>query len=273
MRIIGILGLIVGIMVSCGPEVQETETWAYQKSVSLGSITPIGLVSDESDGFWLSDGDHNRIAHVDSDGKEVQAFEDLQRPMHIDMEDGVLYFPEYMSDSIKTISGGSLSSIQVPDSLDAPASVDKKGGEVAIADFYSHQVYYYDGSKKLKLGGEGSDKGQFYYPTDVQLSEDKIWVADAYNNRVQVFDKEGKFLSAIGELDDINAATGLHVSNDRLFVTDFENSRVLVFDLEGNLWAEITEGIEKPTDMILQGEDLIVANYKGKNLSYYRLKK
>jgi len=273
MRNLGIIVILLSFLISCGPEVQETEVWNFKKTVNLGSISAIGIVEDGEGGFWISDGDHNRIVQVDSTGKELSAFEDLERPMHIDIDEGVVYFPEYMSDSIKTISNGVLGSIVVSDSLDAPAGVFKKGDELAIADFYSHQVYYYSGSERLKLGGEGSEKGQFYYPTDVQLTEDRIWVADAYNNRVQVFDKDGAFMDAIGELDDINAATGLFISTDRLFVTDFENSRILVFDLEGNLWSEITEGIDKPTDMILQGNNLVVANYKGKSLSFYELEK
>ena len=69
----------------------------------------------------------------------------------------------------------------------------------------------------------------------------------------------------------MNAATGIYVSTSQLFVTDFENDRVLVYDLEGKLVQEISEGLEKPTDLLIENESLYIANYKGKNLMEYKI--
>ena len=40
----------------------------------------------------------------------------------------------------------------------------------------------------MAVGGEGTDAGQFYLPAGVTIDQqDRIWVADSYNRRVQVF--------------------------------------------------------------------------------------
>ena len=56
----------------------------------------------------------------------------------------------------------------------------------------------------------------------MQITEHSIWVADAYNNRVQVFDKSGNFGQVIGAEAKMNAATGIYVTDSELMVTDFE---------------------------------------------------
>ena len=110
-------------------------------------------------------------------------------------------------------------------------------------------------------------KGSFI--TDVQITKDKIWVADAYNNRVQVFDKKGGFLQMMGQNQKMNAATGIFVSVDEVFVTDFENNRVLVFDMMGELLQVLKDQIEKPTDMMIKDDMLYVINYRNGKLNIF----
>ncbi|KAI8509683.1 hypothetical protein Bbelb_121110 [Branchiostoma belcheri] len=45
----------------------------------------------------------------------------------------------------------------------------------------------------LKLGQKGSQQGQFNTPVDVAVRGDRLYVADTWNQRVQVFDLSGKF--------------------------------------------------------------------------------
>ncbi len=258
--------LTVLLLGSCA---NEPKQWQEKETIELGSTTPIGIASTD-DGFWISDGDHNRLVKIDPAGKEMQVFEDLQRPMHIDFSGSKVYFPEYGSDSIKVVEGNEISAYPVQDTLNAPAGISVFDNEMAIADFYTHRVFYYGEGERIAIGKEGKDKGDFYYPTDVQITHDKIFVADAYNNRVQVFDKKGNFLQAIGELDDLNGATGLYVDEDIIYVTDLENDRVVIYDIEGNILQEITEGLNKPVDLLVKNDLLYIANYRGKNLKVYQ---
>jgi hypothetical protein len=167
------------------------------------------------------------------------------------------------------ISGKDWTALQIQDSLDAPAGVFAFEAELAIADFYNHRIMYNNGEKWTQIGSEGKGAGQFYYPTDVHIDDSHIWVADAYNNRVQKFDKSGQFVQTIASDQKINAATGLFVSTTQLFVTDFEHSRVLVFDMFGNLQGTLSDGIEKPTDILQVADTLYICNYRNASLTLY----
>ncbi|MFT5750999.1 MAG: hypothetical protein ACI86L_000499 [Dokdonia sp.] len=256
------------IMVSCKQEPKIME-WQLATTVALEGVNPIGIAQD-AEGIWLSDGDHNRVVQINDSGEVLQRIDSLDRPMHITAQNGKLFIPQYGNDQIMIRDTDKLKSLVVGDSLDAPAGVAVDGSAIAIADFYNHRIVWTEnGSDWTSFGQEGNAHGDFYYPTDVHLTKDRIYVADAYNNRVQVFDRQGNFLNVIGEDQKMNAATGLYVDDASVFVTDFENNRVLVFDTEGNLKQEIKKGIAKPTDILMRNGQLLVANYKDSSLSLY----
>lgn len=111
----------------------------------------------------------------------------------------------------------------------------------------------------LKKWGElGGGPGQFSGPEGVATAVDgRVYVADTYNHRVQVFDVNGRFLFSWGSLcsletpkdcDDPDGSGPLQVGDgqfktiegiaidpvtDRVYIADSENQRVQVFTLEG----------------------------------------
>jgi len=239
--------------------------WQQVDKIDLGNITPIGFAF-QNDKIWIADGDHNQIVAVNSSGEIQETVTDFERPMHIDIEKGTIYIPEYGSDQIIKYSNDEKSTMEVPDSLDAPAGIDIHNKEIAIADFYNHRIVYFNGKDWRTFGKEGKKVGELYYPTDVQILSNKIVVADAYNNRIQIFDKDGNSIQTIGESEKMNAATGIFANENELFITDFENDRVLAYNHKGELQQIISENIDKPTDLVIKDDILYIANYKGKNI-------
>lgn len=248
-----------------------TNQWSYKSTIELGKATPIGLAIVD-DHFWIADGDHNQLLHLDTTGKLLFTEEGFERPMHIASDGQSIYIPEYGKDQITIFSGKERNILPLTDSLDAPAGIHYADGKFAIADFYNHRILYGSDDRWISFGKEGKADGEFYYPTDVHLANEKIYVADAYNNRIQVFDIDGNHQMTIGQEDKINAATGIYASSSQIFISDFENDRVLIYNMEGILEQEIAEGLEKPTDVLLNDNILYIANYKGKNLMSYELK-
>lgn len=106
-----------------------------------------------------------------------------------------------------------------------------------------------DGSGPLALGD-----GQFYEPWGVAINaEGKIFVADTWNGRIQVFDAEGHFVtkwgvfsSTGGELTDAFALfgpRGLAIGADgNLLVADTGNKRIIKFTADGQLVQQIGGG-------------------------------
>jgi len=256
------------IFFSCKEE--KAKEWTLTNQVKIEGVNPIGI-ANFNDQIWLSDGDHNRLVSITKTGTIVNMIKGFERPMHIDSDNTSLFIPEYGSDAVIVLKNEQKDVLKLTDSLDAPAGISVYKNERAIADFYNNRILYYNGTAWTSFGKEGKAHGDFYYPTDVQITTDKIWVADAYNNRVQVFDKLGNFIKVIGEDQKMNAATGLFVSKNELFVTDFENDRVLVFNLDGILKQELSEKVEKPTDIIIKDENLLIINYRTGNLNTYQM--
>ncbi len=271
MKNIGIILVSIILFSACKEKEALPKEWTFSNTIQLEGINPIGIA--ELDGkLWLSDGDHNRLVQIDAHGRIEVVIDSLERPMHIDAEDGVLYIPQYGNDIIGKFANGALTSVSIKDSLDAPAAISVFKKEKAIADFYNNRILYFNGVDWISFGKEGKAEGEFYYPTDVQITKDKIWVADAYNNRIQVFDKQGKFLQMMGQDQKMNAATGILVTENEVFVTDFENNRVLVFDKMGNLKQEILENIEKATDLLIMNNKLFVINYRNGQINIFEWK-
>jgi sugar lactone lactonase YvrE len=64
-------------------------------------------------------------------------------------------------------------------------------------------------------------------------------VGDRENDRVQVFDSEGKF---IAQWRESGAPYGLHLDSDRLFVADCTAKCIMVLDLRGKRLGQLSTG-------------------------------
>ena len=260
--LIGLLFLLLFIS-SC-----KDKGWQPIDTILLDGIAPIGIAF-WNDEIWLSDGDNNRMVVIDESGKILREIGPIERPMHIITRNEKMYVPSYGTDEVLIFGEASLDTLRPGIELEGPGGIDIHGDFVAIADFYNHRVITYNGSEWNIIGGKGKDEGEFNYPTDLNIANDKIWVADAYNNRIQVFDMDGNFEMSFGEDEKMNAATGIYVDDSDVYVTDFENSRVFQYDQEGTMVAEINTGLNKPTDVIINKGEMWILNYGGKYISRY----
>ncbi|KAI8482574.1 hypothetical protein Bbelb_397220 [Branchiostoma belcheri] len=105
----------------------------------------------------------------------------------------------------------------------------------------------------LSFGQEGSQQGQFNRPTDVAVSGDRLYVADAWNQRVQVFD-----LSRwdTGETDGRKGEGQFDLpcfvcvdEKDNIIVAEKDNSRVQVFDKNFNFQHKFGQKGRQPQNM------------------------
>ena len=248
----------------------QSEQWTFQNDIEIDGISATGLVMD-GETIWLSDTDENRVVQISMSGDIMTQIEELDRPMHLSMDGNNLLVPEYMMDTINILDKKkSIGYLDILSTPDAPAAVDKNGNDVIVADFYNHRVIYKKNGKASNFGKKGKGPGEFHYPTDVQFAHDKIFVADAYNHRVQVFDKDANHLLTIGEAEKMNASTGIYVTDKHVLVTDFENDRLLTYDLDGKLVDIIDEGLYRPTDVATANGKMYVLNFKGQFISVYQ---
>ena len=86
-------------------------------------------------------------------------------------------------------------------------------------------------------GQLGSKPGQFHDPTGIAVTDTEVFVSDARNARIQVFDYEGRFKRQFGSKGDglgqLGRPMNLTIHGDELYVADYWNDRIQVFALDG----------------------------------------
>jgi ABC-type Fe3+ transport system permease subunit/DNA-binding beta-propeller fold protein YncE len=86
------------------------------------------------------------------------------------------------------------------------------------------------------FGSPGTGPGEFNRPEGLCVdSQDRVYVADSCNHRIQIFSPEGEFLRAYGKpgtgLGELSYPYDIAVdSSGRQYVCEFGNSRIQVFD-------------------------------------------
>ena len=121
-------------------------------------------------------------------------------------------------------------------------AVDSAAQRIYVTDTLRNQIFVMDmkGSVLKRIGKPGSGDGEFNFPTELRLQGDTMAVVDAMNFRVQVLNKDGEFLYAIGKTgDDVGAMfrpKGVSFDSEgHLYVVDGMWSVVQVFNREGQL--------------------------------------
>ncbi len=101
------------------------------------------------------------------------------------------------------------------------------------------QKFKPDGTFVAQIGGYGTEDGQFQRPSGMAWYEGRLYVTDAFNNRVQVFGEEGKLVAILGLSDkmaDLHYPYDIAVNEKgELFVVEYAAGRVSKFDRTGKL--------------------------------------
>jgi len=91
----------------------------------------------------------------------------------------------------------------------------------------------------LTFGGIGESPGEFQRPSGMVWHDGRLYIVDAFNDRIQVFDGQGRFLEVLGTQDE---AGRLHYPYDialgpnrDLWVIEYGAGRISRFNLEGDL--------------------------------------
>ncbi|XP_078594482.1 E3 ubiquitin-protein ligase TRIM56-like [Branchiostoma floridae x Branchiostoma japonicum] len=116
-------------------------------------------------------------------------------------------------------------------------TVSQHNGDVILSLFYESKVKVFDskGTLRVEFGSKGSGDGQFGQPTGLCVDkEGNIIVADKWNRRVQLFDRDGRFLKVIASAADgleapIAVAVGWDGLDGRVAVTDTDKYCIFVF--------------------------------------------
>jgi DNA-binding beta-propeller fold protein YncE len=125
-----------------------------------------------------------------------------------------------------------------------------------------------DGNVLAVWGERGSGNGQFNPPTSVAVdaNNNRVYVADPVNGRIEIFDTNGQFVTSwsVPEWRPIQGAWYMqHLIVDskmhRLYATSTQTDEVLVFNLNGTKIASLRP---KPPDKLEGASALAIVNRK-----------
>ena len=128
-------------------------------------------------------------------------------------------------------------------------AIDRENRLLYVSDIELDQVLVYDAdSLKLmrKIGTTGhhhelTTPGDFARPTGLAVDQEgNLYVCDTLNNRIEIFDADGKFIRSFGKAGDgpgyFSRPKGVAIDSDgHVWVADGMQDRVQVFNQESQL--------------------------------------
>lgn len=139
---------------------------------------------------------------------------------------------------------------------------------VVVSDTINHVIATYDLNGNLEdimprraywPGFPSDDPGEFYDPVDIAIDKGgQMFVADRGNNRVQILDAQGRFVSLLDPEFKFFAPQAVACSNNRICITDKAGTRVRIYQRDGD---KISLERELPA---ITGADRFIVSTTGK---------
>jgi DNA-binding beta-propeller fold protein YncE len=243
----------------------DAGSWAKFRRSFLGSpveglVQPMGLaLSADGQRLYITDFQGGRVLRMDFKDRSLTRFapdETFTFPFNVALDaDENVYVSDQNAKVVKVFDRGGrrLRSIGQGDLLRPTGiAVDPVRKMLFVSDTPGvasdkHRVLAYalDGRLAHEVGnGRGSEPGFFNFPTYLAVDEaGNLFVADSLNFRIQVFDAEGRFVRAYGELGagvgSFGKIKGLAFDGfGNLYVVDTEHSVVQIFnrDFQPLMW-------------------------------------
>jgi DNA-binding beta-propeller fold protein YncE len=207
----------VGAIFVFNPETHDTELIRNGYEAHFGWIN--GLAIDDDDRLFVSDGKMHRVM-VFSPKRELEG--------------------------------------QITEGLTDPVgiAIDTTNRFLYVVDTQLDQVFVYDADtykllRKIGTGGKNhflTTPGDFGAPQGVAVDSDgNVYVTDTLNDRVEIFDADGNFISTFGKPGDgpgyFARPKGIAVDSDgHIWVADEMQDRLQVFNKDGQLLTYIGQG-------------------------------
>jgi len=215
--------------------------------------SPSGITWNPADGNLYVVDRYDRVQVFNtSDTLDVQpgAFS-FYEPITIQAGDGSTFFITQTNSALVT-KVDNIGAILATYTFTSPRGVDTdSSGNIYVTDVVEHKVYKMDsaGAVITSWGGVGSAPGLFNEPFGISVDSNhgNVFVADTKNNRIQVFDLDGKIVNMVGDGVGMNYGqlrfpTGVAISHNgqlaplfsSLIVADRYNNRVQEFGPPGS---------------------------------------
>lgn len=176
---------------------------------------------------------------------------DYKETFGIAFAKGFLYLTDGQSGEVHWFQPGD-GEIFSRSNLDTPSGICiSNDGKPIVTDSGRNAIYWLEKEPVLiagTVGKRGADDGvstaaTFNGPTGVACHENKIYIADTYNDRIRVIEN-GNVRTIAGSTQGFqdgvssmfDTPTGIAIWNDKLLVADMGNRRIRVVEADGRVW-------------------------------------
>jgi DNA-binding beta-propeller fold protein YncE len=199
------------------------------KSFGAGMfVAPHGLYVDRDGNIWATDYQDNAPAPAAGRGRGA-APEGPIGPRPGSTKGHLIY--KFSPDGKLLMTLGKPGGAAPPDYFYAPnAVITAPNGDIFVAEGHgagNNVIFKFDRSGKFikEWGKLGTGPGEFDQPHALAFdSKGRLYVGDRNNNRIQVFDQDGNYIS---EMREFSRPSGLFIDkNDTLYCSDSESESV-----------------------------------------------
>jgi len=259
-------GILLGSVWAQTPDLKQgpalphklVENWAQLPAGwNFGECT--GVACDRDDNVWIFNRGPHPVIQLDRNGKFLRSWPEVPvksaHGMRVDGQGDVwaidvaghMVLKFSLDGRVKMVLGnvGAVAAKNNDEryAFNRPTSVAfDDAGNFYVSDGYENArvvKYSKDGDFIKQWGVAGQGDGQFNLVHDVTLDgAGRIYVADRANNRVQIFDLEGKFLN---KWTDLGQPWGLAYSKaeNAVYLCDGLNNRVLKVNTDGQILGQL----------------------------------
>ena len=213
-------------------------------------IRPYGVFVDEADYLYITDPGAYRVTIIGTREGDVRHIlsagsEDFLSPISVVAYRGKILVSDSLLKKVFIFDASGKLESTFEGVFERPTGLglDAVRGIVYVADTTAHTVYLHDSSGRRlgSIGGHGTDKGEFNFPTHLWVDKrGDLYVVDSMNFRIQIFSGGKTFAAAFGTVGDaygnLEKPKGIAVdSQDNTYVVDSIRDMVKIFDREGRL--------------------------------------
>ena len=193
---------------------------------------PLGLRS-HGGALYIADAGNNRIQVLNSTLSHALSIQEtpesggFDRPNDVCIDrNGMIIIADTFKNALHWFSQEGIHQRTLTGLLNRPFSLCiASDNSVVVADTGNHRVRVISqisGQKNLVFGRYGKEEGDFDGPHSVAVDgHDNIYVADLYNQRLQVFDRQGGFLRVIGAGLNLQAPRSIAINKGKIYIVDW----------------------------------------------------
>jgi len=201
---------------------------------------------------YCTDDGHHTVSKFTPDGKLLMVLGNKDKPS----DTGFVHTPGMtLTACLPTIKRGA-----PPFNRPTGVAVSSSSGEIFVSDGYGNaRIHKFspDGKLLLSWGEPGTAPGQFCLPHSVWVDKnDRVWVPDRENRRLQIFDAKGKFLD---QWTDLGRPTDVVIDKNEIVYVSELLQQVSIFTIKGKLLARWgSQGENQETALFLAPHALAV---------------